>query len=150
VSEIVTPRLPEIARCLRLLHPWASLATAESSPHLPPTLLPSHFALRRATSRTRGTETQIFKEEPIHDLIAGHAGHSVWGAYARRLTEGGEFEPPKAGGKDDGAHPPIHPLRPAEQGQLQSVRGSAGGASPPNRACRCLQSVTQRPTICCG
>lgn len=66
------------------------------------------------------TETQIFKEEPVASLVEAHASHPVWGSYVRRLTEGGEFEPPRAGGKDDGAHPPIHPLRCVTQAEMQS------------------------------
>lgn len=85
------------------------------------------------------TETQIFKEEPVASLVEGHASHPVWGNYVRRLTEGGEFEPPRAGGKDDGAHPPIHPLRCATAAEM-----------PTPEHWRVYELVTRHFLACCS
>ena len=65
------------------------------------------------------TETQAFDDTiDVRALVEAHAGHSEWGGFARHLTENGGFEAPRAGGKHDGAHPPIHPLRAVEAGEL--------------------------------
>jgi DNA topoisomerase-3 len=65
------------------------------------------------------TETNFFKEGfELHTLIADHRGHSQWGNFAHRLLDDNLFEWPKAGGKDDQAHPPIHPTKCVELASL--------------------------------
>ena len=46
-------------------------------------------------------------------LIQAQCNDSRWGAFAQRLAQPGgqEFQWPRPGGKDDNAHPPIHPVR---------------------------------------
>jgi hypothetical protein len=34
-----------------------------------------------------------------------------WGAHAAAILNGAMWQPPRAGGHDDKAHPPIHPTR---------------------------------------
>lgn len=65
------------------------------------------------------TETNFFKEGfELQALINDHREHSQWGGFARRLLDDGLFEWPKAGGKDDQAHPPIHPTKSVELNSL--------------------------------
>jgi DNA topoisomerase-3 len=57
------------------------------------------------------TETDSFKEgTDLQSLLQTQAGHREWGAYATSLLTGG-FQYPRDGGHNDGAHPPIHPIR---------------------------------------
>lgn len=56
------------------------------------------------------TETDSFtKTIDIKGLLEAQALHSDWGSYARRLAD--QFQWPRSGGKDDKAHPPIHPVK---------------------------------------
>lgn len=62
------------------------------------------------------TETDKFATSyNLRGLIEKQTGHNEWGSYANRLlTPASEndnvtFTWPRAGGNDDGAHPPIHP-----------------------------------------
>ena len=67
------------------------------------------------------TETQDFDDAiDLRALIDAQAGHSIWGAYARNLLDGSKYGAPRVGGKHDGAHPPIHPLRAVEHGALSN------------------------------
>jgi DNA topoisomerase-3 len=65
------------------------------------------------------TETTLYKQG--YDLkglvrMQGDSGKE-WSSYANRILENG-FRWPQSGGKDDGAHPPIHPTKPYNnQGQ---------------------------------
>lgn len=44
-------------------------------------------------------------------MVAEHVHHPRWGAHAQRIMDGSMWKPPRAGGHDDKAHPPIHPTR---------------------------------------
>ncbi|UZJ55209.1 hypothetical protein CBS101457_004529 [Exobasidium rhododendri] len=60
------------------------------------------------------TETdQYDKDFDFQTLISKQVADSNWGTYASRLSnvEGGAFEKPVNGRKNDQAHPPIHPAR---------------------------------------
>ena len=66
------------------------------------------------------TETDMF--HPTMDLpalVGLQQTHSVWGPFARSLVEG-RFVTPRQGRRDDQAHPPIHPLKAVERGELDS------------------------------
>ena len=68
------------------------------------------------------TETDFFKEGfELRPLIEEQQGHSQWGAYAMQLIQqNNKFMWPKNGGHDDQAHPPIHPLKRVEAGDLKN------------------------------
>ena len=53
----------------------------------------------------------------VRGLVQVQAGSSVWGAYVGSLLAG-RFTSPRAGPHDDHAHPPIHPVRCCERGEL--------------------------------
>ena len=58
------------------------------------------------------TETNFFKEgTEIHSLLEEHRTNDSWGHYTTNLLDNNGFEWPTHGGLDDGAHPPIHPLK---------------------------------------
>ena len=40
-----------------------------------------------------------------------HTGDARWGAHAQRIASGEMWHPPRPGGNNDQAHPPIHPTR---------------------------------------
>ena len=44
-------------------------------------------------------------------LVRQHTGDGRWGAHATRIASGEMWHPPRPGGHDDQAHPPIHPTR---------------------------------------
>lgn len=67
------------------------------------------------------TETNFFKEGfELMPIIQEHRNHSLWGNFATEMAEGGKFMWPRPGGKDDQAHPPIHPTKCVELGDLQN------------------------------
>ncbi len=68
------------------------------------------------------TETNFFKEGfELHALLQDHRQHSVWGNYTQALLDQpGRFEWPRPGGKDDQAHPPIHPTKYVELNTLEN------------------------------
>lgn len=56
------------------------------------------------------TETdQYDKAFDFKALIEKQKADGAWGTFATRLNDGGEFERPRDGRKNDKAHPPIHP-----------------------------------------
>lgn len=59
------------------------------------------------------TETTLYKEGyNLRDLVKKQSeSQKPWSGYANRLLED-SFRWPQSGGKDDGAHPPIHPTKP--------------------------------------
>lgn len=58
------------------------------------------------------TETNYFQEgTELIALISDHRNHPDWGEFATGLVDHNKFQWPKAGGKDDQAHPPIHPTK---------------------------------------
>jgi DNA topoisomerase-3 len=64
------------------------------------------------------TETNLFSQGyDLQGMVQKQAeSGSPWSQFAHRLLSQGEFRWPKSGGKDDGAHPPIHPTRPLTDG----------------------------------
>ena len=65
------------------------------------------------------TETDSFPATmDLAALVQLQTGHSEWGQYATGLLGGRMVLPPRNGGHDDQAHPPIHPLRAAERGAV--------------------------------
>ncbi|KAJ1673955.1 DNA topoisomerase 3-alpha, partial [Spiromyces aspiralis] len=60
------------------------------------------------------TETNVFdKSMDLRGLVEKQAGNRQWGEFARRLLDG-EFRWPRQGKNNDNAHPPVHPLVPAD------------------------------------
>ena len=60
------------------------------------------------------TETDAFGPTfELKSLIQAQTTHPQWGDYAKGLFSGGKFRHPRAGKKNDEAHPPIHPVRAA-------------------------------------
>lgn len=47
----------------------------------------------------------------LQAIVQEHANDARWGAHATAILDGGMWQPPRAGGHDDKAHPPIHPTR---------------------------------------
>lgn len=69
------------------------------------------------------TETEIYSPSiNLRNILAGFTQHSVYGQLAEKLLRG-PLRPTK-GARDDKAHPPIHPVRPAERGELVAELGS--------------------------
>lgn len=60
------------------------------------------------------TETDCFSEKTdLRTMVQEQEGHPVWGSYAQRLLDpqSGLWRNPSGGGRDDKAHPPIHPTK---------------------------------------
>eukprot|EP00775_Hariotina_reticulata_P013627 gene13627-13753_t len=58
------------------------------------------------------TETDVY--DPGMDLraiVAEHTNDARWGGHASAILAGHMWKPPRDGGHDDKAHPPIHPTR---------------------------------------
>lgn len=69
------------------------------------------------------TETTLYQDGyDLEGLVRKQAGpgNSQWASYADRLLAQGHFRWPQSGGKDDGAHPPIHPTKPYNSGSDNS------------------------------
>jgi hypothetical protein len=47
----------------------------------------------------------------VQAMVGEHTGDPEWGAHAAAILSGAQWKPPRAGGHDDKAHPPIHPTR---------------------------------------
>merc|ERR1711988_2064489 len=61
------------------------------------------------------TETDQFDTKAdLRALISQQVSDPRWGTYAQRLLDGG-FRQPRSGKHNDGAHPPIHPVRPGTE-----------------------------------
>jgi DNA topoisomerase III len=61
------------------------------------------------------TETNIFPEMNLREIVVELSKNSVFGDYANKILEvKGFYGPPKKGKLDDKAHPPIHPVKNAE------------------------------------
>ncbi|MEM4700354.1 MAG: DNA topoisomerase [Candidatus Nezhaarchaeales archaeon] len=70
------------------------------------------------------TETEVYGPGlDLRRILAQFAEHPGYGPYASRLLER-PLRPTK-GSKDDRAHPPIHPVRPAEEGEVVAQLGRA-------------------------
>jgi DNA topoisomerase-3 len=66
------------------------------------------------------TETEVFKEgTELNVILNEHRGHSLWGQYVNGLLDNGGFLWPIHGSHDDQAHPPIHPTKCVEAGELK-------------------------------
>lgn len=64
------------------------------------------------------TETDQFDREiDLKAIIEKQTNDNVWGTYAQSLLDGA-FNTPRGGRHNDQAHPPIHPVNPAERPQL--------------------------------
>eukprot|EP00917_Polyrhabdina_sp_WS-2016_P025155 GHVP01054217.1.p1 GENE.GHVP01054217.1~~GHVP01054217.1.p1 ORF type:complete len:755 (-),score=132.18 GHVP01054217.1:18-2282(-) len=61
------------------------------------------------------TETESFSRSMnLKGLIKKQFDDSRFGSYAKRLIDSSEFLWPRAGKKNDEAHPPIHPVKPSD------------------------------------
>ena len=47
----------------------------------------------------------------LQGIVQEHSNDARWGAHASAILNGTMWQPPRAGGHDDKAHPPIHPTR---------------------------------------
>jgi hypothetical protein len=47
----------------------------------------------------------------LQAMVREHVGDERWGTHAQRIESGDMWCPPRGGGHDDRAHPPIHPTR---------------------------------------
>lgn len=66
------------------------------------------------------TETNTFPEMNLREIVVELSKNSVFGEYANKILEvKGFYGPPKKGKLDDKAHPPIHPVKNAEQKKLE-------------------------------
>lgn len=106
------------------------------------------------------TETDAF--DPGMDLLAivrDHASDARWGRHAAAIASGAMWKPPRPGGHDDKAHPPIHPTRysagEADWGAgaarayfLFSIRGA--GACWRLRGRCCVGRVKLAALVCCA
>lgn len=64
------------------------------------------------------TETDRFSPTiDVMGLVTTQTTSSVWGVYAQGLL-GGRFTAPRQGSRDDHAHPPIHPVKMVERGDM--------------------------------
>ena len=82
------------------------------------------------------TETDTFKQGfDLHGLIRAQLNDQRWSTYAQGLLDG-DFLWPNHGGKDDNAHPPIHPCKPGHD-----LTGDEA---------RIYELVTRRFLACCG
>lgn len=72
------------------------------------------------------TETDIFKEScDLKHLLDSHRHDRRWGRHVSKLLDDppgspSSFEWPRKGGRDDNAHPPIHPIKAVAPGELQN------------------------------
>ncbi|KAF5837281.1 DNA topoisomerase [Dunaliella salina] len=58
------------------------------------------------------TETDVFSPNmDLLSLIQDQAQDPRWGAHAQAIANGTMWQAPRAGGHDDKAHPPIHPVK---------------------------------------
>jgi len=65
------------------------------------------------------TETDSFTDTiDVRGLVRLQVASGAWGDHARSLVDGGRFTQPRAGSHNDHAHPPIHPVRCVQQGEL--------------------------------
>lgn len=61
------------------------------------------------------TETNKYnKTINLRDIVSKFKNHQNYGNYATGLIDEQKFDQPRAGRKDDKAHPPIHPVKSAE------------------------------------
>ena len=69
------------------------------------------------------TETQRYKPTELsglRKLVEDVQASSVYGAYCNKLLTQNRYNNPKIGSGDDKAHPPIHPVRYAENNELNA------------------------------
>lgn len=72
------------------------------------------------------TETTLYKQGyDLKGLVKKQSeSQRPWSAYAGRLIDNNTFRWPQSGGKDDGAHPPIHPTKPYDNSGQNSQEKS--------------------------
>ena len=65
------------------------------------------------------TETEVYRPDfDLTSLIQAQAGSTApWAAYAGRVLAGEVYRAPRGGGRDDKAHPPIHPTKAVAGGE---------------------------------
>ena len=69
------------------------------------------------------TETQKYKAtelQGLRKLVEDLQASNIYGAYCNKLLTQNRYNNPKMGSGDDKAHPPIHPVRFAENAELNS------------------------------
>ncbi|CAK85874.1 unnamed protein product (macronuclear) [Paramecium tetraurelia] len=68
------------------------------------------------------TETNKFPPTiNLQNIIRDQINHPVWGQYAQNLIHS-NFDQPRAGNKDDKAHPPIHPVKMMSESDAQTTQ----------------------------
>ncbi|KAH0484084.1 MAG: hypothetical protein KVP17_004015 [Porospora cf. gigantea B] len=69
------------------------------------------------------TETDSYPETiDLTPLVEAHVHHGSFGSFVQRmLRPDGPFCGPRKGGKSDGAHPPIHPVKSLEQTAFENT-----------------------------
>ena len=65
------------------------------------------------------TETNVYnKTINLKELVSKLENSQDFGEFAQRITRGDMWQGPRNGSQDDKAHPPIHPVKLAQQGEL--------------------------------
>lgn len=83
------------------------------------------------------TETDQFDPQfNFQELIERQQQDPAWGQFATMLLQGGGYERPKMGKKNDKAHPPIHPV--------QAANGLTGDEK------RVYEYIVRRYLACCS
>ena len=86
------------------------------------------------------TETDQFPQDmDLREIISKQRPHYNWGGYASHLLDDGAFTNPRAGGNNDQAHPPIHPVNLAQPPSLEDDRDK-----------RVYEFVVRRFLACCS
>ncbi|KIY93196.1 DNA topoisomerase III [Monoraphidium neglectum] len=86
------------------------------------------------------TETDAF--DPGMDLMSivqEHSNDARWGAHAAAIAAGQMWKPPRPGGHDDKAHPPIHPTR--------HTTGEVGWS---HEKCQVYELIVRHFLACCS
>eukprot|EP00930_Biecheleria_cincta_P085534 TRINITY_DN74914_c0_g1_i1.p1 TRINITY_DN74914_c0_g1~~TRINITY_DN74914_c0_g1_i1.p1 ORF type:complete len:911 (+),score=91.91 TRINITY_DN74914_c0_g1_i1:229-2733(+) len=85
------------------------------------------------------TETDRFTPTiDVRALVQVQTPSTVWGAFARNLLDGGRYTIPRSGPHNDNAHPPIHPVKACERGELT------------DESWRVYELVTRHFIACCS
>jgi DNA topoisomerase III len=68
------------------------------------------------------TETNRYdKSINLKEIVDRFTDHETFGSFASRISTGEQWAGPKNGGKDDRAHPPIHPVKSARKQELDGL-----------------------------
>ena len=57
----------------------------------------------------------------LKEIVDRFTDHETFGSFASRISTGEQWAGPKNGGKDDRAHPPIHPVKSARKQELDGL-----------------------------